>query len=139
MSRKLAWTDEAWNDYVYWQGQDKKTLKRINKLISDTYIENEKSVYYLSLINQRLFKLLETQKLHKKFSKEEAVNKIKPPIFWKDKPAFLNQLNKWDKDKITKMLKNTYSLEKKLKSVISFNQNILIKKLLIDLCNQANA
>ena len=36
MSRKLAWTNEAWNDYVYWQGQDKKTLKRINKLISDT-------------------------------------------------------------------------------------------------------
>jgi toxin YoeB len=36
MIRLLAWTDEAWNDYVYWQGQDKKTLKRINKLISDT-------------------------------------------------------------------------------------------------------
>ena len=36
MIRKLAWTDEAWGDYVYWQGQDKKTLKRINKLISDT-------------------------------------------------------------------------------------------------------
>jgi toxin YoeB len=36
MSRKLAWTDEAWNDYIYWQGQDKKTLKRINKLIIDT-------------------------------------------------------------------------------------------------------
>ena len=35
-SRLLCWTDEAWNDYVYWQGQDKKTLKRINKLISDT-------------------------------------------------------------------------------------------------------
>ena len=36
MSRLLAWTDEAWSDYVYWQGQDKKTLKRINKLIIDT-------------------------------------------------------------------------------------------------------
>ncbi|UZE97316.1 Txe/YoeB family addiction module toxin [Alkalimarinus alittae] len=35
-SRLLSWTDEAWNDYIYWQGQDKKTLKRINKLISDT-------------------------------------------------------------------------------------------------------
>lgn len=35
MTRQLAWTDEAWNDYVYWQGQDKKTLKRVNKLISD--------------------------------------------------------------------------------------------------------
>ncbi|RLA21338.1 MAG: Txe/YoeB family addiction module toxin [Gammaproteobacteria bacterium] len=31
-----AWTREAQRDYVYWQGQDKKTLKRINKLISDT-------------------------------------------------------------------------------------------------------
>tara|TARA_B110000240_G_C13393257_1_gene407713 strand:+ start:134 stop:388 length:255 start_codon:yes stop_codon:yes gene_type:complete len=32
----LAWTNDAWADYVYWQGQDKKTLKRINKLITDT-------------------------------------------------------------------------------------------------------
>ena len=32
-SRKLAWTDEAWSSYVYWQTQDKKTLRRINKLI----------------------------------------------------------------------------------------------------------
>ncbi|MBF4237172.1 type II toxin-antitoxin system YoeB family toxin, partial [Vibrio anguillarum] len=28
-SRLLSWTDESWNDYVYWQTQDKKTLKRI--------------------------------------------------------------------------------------------------------------
>jgi len=34
MTRKLAWTHEAWSDYVYWQDQDKKTLKRINKLIA---------------------------------------------------------------------------------------------------------
>jgi toxin YoeB len=36
MSRKLAWTDAAWSDYLYWQTQDKKTLKRINKLIEAT-------------------------------------------------------------------------------------------------------
>ncbi|KAE8177796.1 MULTISPECIES: Txe/YoeB family addiction module toxin [Photobacterium] len=35
MSRMLAWTDDAWNDYLYWQGQDNKTLKRINRLITD--------------------------------------------------------------------------------------------------------
>ncbi len=34
-SRLLCWTDEAWADYVYWQGQDKKTLRRINKLIAE--------------------------------------------------------------------------------------------------------
>ena len=31
----LAWTNESWSDYLYWQTQDKKTLKRINKLITD--------------------------------------------------------------------------------------------------------
>ena len=35
MSKKLSWTDEAWKDYIYWQSQDKKTLKRINRLIDD--------------------------------------------------------------------------------------------------------
>lgn len=35
MTRKLTWTGEAWSDYLYWQGQDKKTLKRINKLIEE--------------------------------------------------------------------------------------------------------
>lgn len=34
--RLLSWTDEAWKDYLYWQGQDKKTLRRINKLIAET-------------------------------------------------------------------------------------------------------
>ncbi|MDO6694880.1 Txe/YoeB family addiction module toxin [Aliiglaciecola sp. 3_MG-2023] len=34
-NRLLSWTDEACNSYVYWQTQDKKTLKRINKLITD--------------------------------------------------------------------------------------------------------
>lgn len=32
--RKI-WSDEAWEEYLYWQTQDKKTLKRINKLIQD--------------------------------------------------------------------------------------------------------
>lgn len=29
------WYDEAWADYLYWQSQDKRTLKRINQLIKD--------------------------------------------------------------------------------------------------------
>ena len=29
---KKIWFDEAWEDYIYWQTQDKKTLKRINIL-----------------------------------------------------------------------------------------------------------
>lgn len=36
--RKI-WFDEDWEDYLYWQTQDKKTLKRVNALIKD--IERE--------------------------------------------------------------------------------------------------
>ena len=32
--RKI-WHDEAWEEYLYWQGQDKKTLRRINKILKD--------------------------------------------------------------------------------------------------------
>lgn len=29
------WSDRGWDDYLYWQAQDKKTLKKINELIKD--------------------------------------------------------------------------------------------------------
>ena len=32
---KIVWFEEAWDDYIYWQTQDKKTIKRINQLIHD--------------------------------------------------------------------------------------------------------
>ena len=32
---KKIWFDEAWEDYIYWQAQDKRTLKRINVLLKD--------------------------------------------------------------------------------------------------------
>ena len=30
-----VWTENAWQDYIYWQTEDRKTLKKINKLIED--------------------------------------------------------------------------------------------------------
>ncbi|MCL1852360.1 MAG: Txe/YoeB family addiction module toxin [Peptococcaceae bacterium] len=30
-----VWSDKAWEDYLYWQGQDRKTLRRINQLLKD--------------------------------------------------------------------------------------------------------
>ena len=35
MQSNLAWTKEAWKDYIYWQQENKKTLKRINKIIEN--------------------------------------------------------------------------------------------------------
>ena len=32
---KLKWDEDAWEDYLYWQGQDRKTLKKINTILTD--------------------------------------------------------------------------------------------------------
>lgn len=32
---KKIWDETAWADYLYWQTQDKKTLRKINNLIKD--------------------------------------------------------------------------------------------------------
>jgi toxin YoeB len=29
------WTDDSWEQYLYWQDQDKKTLRKLNKLLTD--------------------------------------------------------------------------------------------------------
>ncbi|MFT5468059.1 MAG: toxin YoeB [Verrucomicrobiales bacterium] len=33
---KLVWMAQGWNDYIYWQENDIKILRRINQLIRDT-------------------------------------------------------------------------------------------------------
>ena len=47
MSEKI-WSDDAWDDYLYWQTQDKKTLKRINQLN-----EKDRLVYHVE--NDRIY------------------------------------------------------------------------------------
>lgn len=32
---EILWSETAWKDYLYWQTQDRKTLKRINQIIND--------------------------------------------------------------------------------------------------------
>ena len=36
---KLIFADEAWEDYLYWQKQDRRMVERINKLINETQRE----------------------------------------------------------------------------------------------------
>ena len=112
---------------------------KTNKLLSDTNLENDKSVYYLTLINQRLYKLNSILKISSNSNLEDAVNTFKPPIFWKEKENILAQLNKWNRDKIKFILDSTYNLEIKIKSNSSIGKNILMKKLILEICDLANA
>ena len=84
-------------------------------------------------------KLLEINEITKNGKLDEAIGKIKPPIFWKDKPIFNIQAKKWNKNKLKKVLNQTYKIELKIKSNSQVSQSLLIKKLLIDMCCLANA
>ena len=110
-----------------------------NKLLSDTIIDADKNVFYLALINQRLNKLAEAAQLSKTTNLEDAISRIKPPIFWKDKPGFKEQAKKWNLGKIKLILKETYDLEIKIKSEAIIEKNVLVKKLIVDMCNMANS
>tara|TARA_B100001093_G_C26794947_1_gene1000680 strand:+ start:264 stop:1253 length:990 start_codon:yes stop_codon:yes gene_type:complete len=116
----------------------KGNQSKTNKLINETLIENDKNFMYLNLINQRLLKIADVLRLKTKDNIEVAINSLKPPIFWKDKPAFIIQTRKWNLNKINEVLEKTYKLELDIKSNSNINHNILIKKLLVDICNQAN-
>ena len=109
-----------------------------NKLLADTLLSPEKNALYLNTINQRLVKILEISK-NNEDDIEIAVNKLKPPIFWKDKPKVILQAKKWNQEKIQTILKKTYDLEVEIKSNALSNKNILIKKLLVDVCELANS
>ena len=110
-----------------------------NKLLSETILESEKNVYYLALINQRLNKLHEIYKLSNGSNMENSINMLKPPIFWKEKQMFLLQAKKWNLNKIKRVLNKTYKLEIEIKSNPYVNKDLLIKKLIVDMCQLANA
>ena len=112
---------------------------KTNKLLSETIIEPEKNILYLNIINQRFNKISDVLKLVQSTNLENAINITKPSIFWKDKATVIEQTKKWNKNKIKNILNMTYSVELEIKSNSVINKNILLKKLLVDICTMANA
>ena len=113
-------------------------IKKTNKLLSQTIIEAEKVMYYLNSINQRLDKLMEINQSGEK-NLVRIIDNLKPPIFWKDKPKVIEQAKKWSLEKTKKMKEKTYNFEVFIKSNSIINKDLLVKKLIIDMCLLANA
>lgn len=109
-----------------------------NKLLNSTIIEGDKAVFYIASFNLRLIKLREVR-MKNYTNLEKSINELKPPIFWKDKPNFLNQLKLWSTKKIDTALQELYNVEIMAKSKTNLNKDMLIKKLIVDLCILANA
>jgi len=111
-----------------------------NRLLADTVIEPEKIFYYINLIAQRINKLREIEDIKVTGGNtEEIISRLKPPVFWKDKPILTEQSTKWNKKKINHALKMMFELENKIKTNSSIRNDLLIKNFLVNLCAQANS
>ncbi len=112
--------------------------KIVNQLLSSTILEPEKSVLYLSIVNQRVLKISKIVELKDSAPLEEIIAKFKPPIFWKEKPKIISQSKKWNIHKLKNILNKIYNLELKIKTSSDIKHGLLIKKLMIDICNLAS-
>lgn len=110
--------------------------QKTNSFLETSLIEEDKLIFYLTIINQRFLRLKEVSGAT---NIEKKIEEIKPPIFWKEKSNFISQAKIWNKKKLNSILKETYSIEIKIKSSSILSKKILLKKFLIDVCNLANA
>jgi toxin YoeB len=51
---KVTFSGRGWTDYLFWQGQDRRTLKRINVLIADAGRENDGGIGKPELLSGNL-------------------------------------------------------------------------------------
>ena len=112
--------------------------EKTNEMLSTSLIDLDKSIFYLTTLNLRLIKLKELTEKDKN-GLESAVNEIKPPIFWKEKPFVLNQVKLWNARKINKALDKIYHTEIRFKTNSNANKSVIFKNLIVDICNLANA
>lgn len=108
--------------------------QKISKLLTEVDILSEDSFFHLNSLNFRILKLIEIQKINATINDyEKALNSLKPPIFWKDKPIYLEQLKRWNLKKLNKISHKIADIEILMKKNSSIKNDIIIKNLIITL------
>ena len=111
----------------------------LNVNLGNIVLQNENAYFYLSVLSNRIEKLINLNyELKKEKNIEKAIDKIKPPIFWKDKPKFYKQISRWNSEKLKQARKILFDAEIQLKVNANLNNNTLIKNLIINLYQKAS-
>ena len=114
---------------------------KINRLLSEVNIVSEEAFFYLNNLNYRVLKLQEIIKIsdgHKN-RYEQALESLKPPIFWKDRPVVMQQLMKWDLKKLNQLIVKIGEIEILMKKNSNLRNEIVIKNFIINLTNKASS
>ena len=106
--------------------------------MSEIDILDEDSFYYINNLNFRVLKLIEINKLNEEFNNyEETIEKIKPPIFWKDKPIYLKQLKIWNLKKLNETVNKIGETEVLMKKNSQIKKDVIIKNLIVSISQEA--
>ena len=77
-------------------------------------------------------------KLNEEFNNyEETIEKIKPPIFWKDKPIYLKQLKIWNLKKLNETVNKIGETEVLMKKNSQIKKDVIIKNLIVSISQEA--
>ena len=111
---------------------------RLNGLFDNFVFNKEETFLYLNAINQRLIKIKEIQEQNDMHNNlERALNKMRPPIFWKDKPTYMKLLKKWDKKRVLEAIIYLGKIEKEIKNNSSINQLAIVKNSITNICSNS--
>ena len=111
---------------------------KLNNLLSNFAFSNEDAYLYLNMINYRLVKLLEIHRTNENFGDFNiTITKMRPPIFWKDKPVYLKLLKRWHKQSILEALEYLGHTEEKLKKNSSLNSLTMVKNSIFNICSNS--
>ncbi len=114
---------------------DKTKLKN---LLSNFAFSNDETFFYLNMINFRLIRLMEIHKVNEDYEDfNVAITKMRPPIFWKDKPVYLELLKRWHKQSILEALKYLGHTEETIKKNSSLNSLTMVKNSILNICSNS--
>ncbi len=114
--------------------------EKLNYSLGSVAFQNENAYFYLGILGARIEKLLNLNYLLKKEKNlDKAIDTIKPPIFWKDKPIFYKQMKKWNIKKLKEAKGTLFKTELEIKKNANLNNNVLLKNLIINLYEKAES
>ena len=114
--------------------------EKLNRNLGNLVLQNEDAYFYINNLNFRIEKLLKLQKQLKIDKNVDlAIENMKPKIFWKDKPIYTRQIQKWNSEKLERAKKDLIDTEIKMKTKLNNYNNTLIKNLLVNLNSIANS
>ena len=107
-------------------------LRTFDKLLRETEFLPEDSFFNINSLNFRIMKLIEIQRFNSEINNiQEAIENVKPKIFWKDKPIILQQLKKWSLENLLKISNDLAKVEVLMKKNSEIKNDVLIKKFLL--------